>query len=174
METLAQKIVELLKGPDPPQTVAELVSRTGNKPAAVYSKISGLLNTGALMKSDLPWRRGIDSTGAGRPRKNSLKSLKRKLEKIIDEGAGDRVAAIKELRDLMTVGSEQFGPPPPDDRIGIVRELSRQMEAAGRDVCAEALEMAYPTSDTLESQEAVNGQEDANVAAVGVGGGNLG
>lgn len=162
-------IVQLMKGPTPPQTVKALVEACA--PAAqatIFSKLSALLNSGELTRDELPWRRDQeDRTRRGRPKKREQKALEKKIQGWIDEGGKDRVSAARALMDLRTLGQEVTGPPPPDDKDGTISALKQQLAAVGREWATEAFRQLWPeTSDILMSaQEVTSGEEGAMGAA---------
>jgi hypothetical protein len=152
MTDLEKQIVALMKGPDPPQSVAALLKALeGTARATVFSKISVLLSAGELTRDDLPWRRDQESrTKAGRPRKQTRK-LAGKLQQWIDEGGKDRVQAAKALMELQSISHEQVGPAEPNDKEGTIKALKSQLAAVGREWATEAYNQLWPnTTDALD------------------------
>lgn len=161
------KIIALMKGENPPQTVRELVAAMAPiAQATVFSKISALLNAGELTRDDLPWRKDKEArTKQGRPRDKKLRTLEKQVEGWIGEGGKDRVAAGKLLQELRMVGAEAVGPPVPEDKAATIDALCRMMASVGREWTTEAYNRMFPSYDTLVVQEATNGS--ANTQAVG-------
>jgi hypothetical protein len=168
MTDLEQRIVALIKGQTPPQTVAALLAALpGTAQATVFSKISVLLSAGELTRDDLPWRKDQASrTKAGRPRKQT-KSLERKLKQWIDEDGKDRVAAMKELIALQMTGQELSGPPEPSDKESTILALRRQLAAVGRDWATEAFQALWSDSINATMEAVSHGTEEQGAADVG-------
>lgn len=154
MTELDQKIVRLMKGPTPPQTVKELVEAC--QPCernTVFSKISGLLNSGELTREDLPWRRDKDNrTKAGRPRDQKLKSLEKTVLAWVAESGKDRTAAGKLLLELRQISQEVLGPPVPDDKPATIAALRQQLAAVGKEWALEAFDLTWPGCVILEAR----------------------
>jgi hypothetical protein len=146
------KIIQLMKGASPPQTVRELLEACAPvAKATIFSKISGLLNAGEITRDDLPWRKDKDSrTKQGRPRDKKVKALEKQAESWAAEGGKDRVAAGKLLLEIRQSGAEVTGPPSPDDKEATVNALKRQLAAVGREWSMEAFNAVFPPLDVVD------------------------
>jgi hypothetical protein len=175
MPEVKERILALMRSATPPQTVAELVEKVGAKPPTVYSGISALLNNGSLSRDELPWRKDRDvRTKQGRPRGTHVNAdLERKLQRIIETDDKDRVAAIRELRDLRSAGADALSPLIPNDNDAIKEALIRILKAAGREISRDAINEAFFLRDILLEQEATNGEAPQDLARPALGGDNL-
>jgi hypothetical protein len=159
MATLAERVLEALQAVPPPTGPAEIASKLGVQSSNVRTRISQLLADGVLKPNDIPWRGQLTSATGKGYRKRTSRDIAKRAEQIADEQGNDRVAALRLLHDIRTTSSDSFGPPSPDDREGIIKALSVQMAAAGREVSMEALAVAFPERDTIDT-EAENGTKD--------------
>jgi predicted ArsR family transcriptional regulator len=163
MSPLAQKVLALLRGEDPPATAAAISDTLGVASSQVYVAISQLIKGGVLSQSDIPWRRGLPPSKAGRP-KGAVSGLHgiAKAAKYISENAekdSDKVSALRLLTELQTMGGETAGPPPPGDTEGTIDALERIILAAGPKLLKLAIIRAYPSARvTLDAEEAVDAQ----------------
>jgi len=146
-------IIRELSSPDPPKTIRGLATRCKATLAYTYNQVRSLLRSGAIKPEQCPWRRDRHYESTSKMRAGPLADLEKQLESIINENNRDRVQAIKELRELRTSGGSFAGPPPPDDRKGMVLALARMLRSAGRDATNEAIQEAWPP-DEQETPEA--------------------
>jgi len=155
MNTMDMRILEVMASSNPPKSIAALTGLCGSTRAYTNNRVTVLLNSGRLLPEQIPWRL-IERPGTyhtvlkPRIRGGPLADLESELEFIIKQNGSDRVSAIRELRELRTMGDALSGPPQPNDTKSMLSALSQILRAAGRDALEEATALAWPP----EAQEA--------------------
>ena len=178
MQPLDKRILDLLRGPAPPQGPLELLKQCGAAHKAVmYSRLSMLLREGVIKQDDIPWRKGLPPSQKGRARgvPKAFKDIARAAKRIVEDDGNDRVSALRLLADLRQATEDVSGPPPPEDIAGQTDALERIMLAAGPVITSIALARAWPKG--IPTMEAIpNGkaaQEAGNSDGPAAGGSNL-
>ena len=154
MSAFDDKVLSLMRSTPVPATVVAVAEAMGAKAPLVYSAISRLLNAGELTEDDLPWRANKVQKKR-RKRKDTLGMIAEQLKAIAEEGDKDRVAALRSLIELETMGAATEAAPAPNDRPGILAAVCRVLRAAGRDVSAEAFAMTF--DDAPDPSTTANG-----------------
>lgn len=82
-----------------------------------------------------------------RRKRGPLGDLELQLEDIIRLNDKDRVAAIRQLVEIRTMGGLLSGAPAPNNITAMTDALARMLKSAGRDLTDQALAIAFPEAN---------------------------
>jgi len=168
MNQLDLKILEALRGPNPPQSPREMILVLGlprDRAPNMYNRISVMLRERQLKQSEIPWRQTGAAHGGGRPRgvASGFSDIAKAVS-LMARGAAkdaDKLSALKFLSELRQLGGETSGPPAPEDHAGTVAALARILMAAGPKATTEAALQVWQSACVILIPEVQHAQSAA-------------
>lgn len=138
--TIYDKIIATLKGPSPPQTFAELITRLDANYSTARVYLDRALSRGDLKDADIPWRIApkVVEVEVAMDQSGAMASYKGEIQALREENA--------KLREAQGLGAKNEDKP-------LVPYLARILKAAGEELVAEAMERAFPPSAILSTGE---------------------